>query len=120
MKRRHLLWENLRLLAVGEDPADHAARGGSPLAQFATPHTFNPNLSLGNALLAVAMCLARVFGACVLFALWGGLSVYVCSAIEDRFWRAAAVLPLVVLLLAAVAALMIAISLVERRLRHRG
>lgn len=119
MKRRQLLWENLRILAVGEIPPD-SARGGSPLAQFATPHTFNPNLSVGNALLAVAACLARVFGACVLFALWGGLSVYVWSAIEGHFWRSAAVLALVFLLLAAMAALMIAISLVERRIGRKG
>ena len=119
MKRHRRLWENLRLLAIGKDPPDHAARGGSPLAQFATPHTFAPNLSPGLALLAVAASLARVFGACVLFALWGGLSVFVWSAIENHFWRAAAVLALVLLLLAALAALMIAISLFERRIRRK-
>jgi ABC-type Fe3+ transport system permease subunit len=60
-----------------------------------------------------------VFGACILFALWGGISVYVWSAIESHFWRSAAVLALVLLLIAAIAALMIAISLLERKIRRK-
>jgi hypothetical protein len=119
MKMHRPLWEKLRLLTGPEDPPDRATGGGSPLAQFAAPHTFNPNLSLGSALLAVAASLARVFGACVLFAMWGGLSVYVWSGIENHFWRAGAVAALVLLLLAAVAALMIAISLAERRIARK-
>jgi hypothetical protein len=119
MTKTQFLWENLWRLAGPEDAPDSAARGGSPLSQFAAPHTFSPNLSPGNALFAVVACLARVFGGCILFAVWGGLSAFAWSAIESRFWRAAAVAPLLLLLLAALAALMIAISLAERTIRRK-
>lgn len=91
-----------------------ASQNRSMFTRFATPHTFSPDLSLGEALVAVAGCLARIFGGCVLFAVWGGLSAWAWSAIESHFWRAAAECPLLALFLAALAGWMAAVSAVER------
>jgi hypothetical protein len=91
-----------------------AERGRSVFSQFAAPYTFSPDLSLGEALIAVAACLARVFSACVLFSVWGAFSVLAWSAISDRFWRAVAIPPLILLFLVALAILMIVISVVQR------
>jgi hypothetical protein len=94
-------------------------QGRSMFSRFAAPHTFGPDLSLGEALVAVAGCLARIFGACVLFAVWGGASAFAWSAIANRFWRVAAEPPLLLLFLAALASLMIAVSAVERSITPR-
>ena len=93
-------------------------RPGRP--RLAVPYIFSPNLTLGGALIAVAACLARIFSACALFAVWGTVSALAWSAIENRFWRAVAVLPLVLVFLAALAALMIAISTLERMIARKG
>jgi uncharacterized membrane protein len=84
------------------------------LSRFAVPYTFGPDLNLGEALVAVAGTLARIFGFCALLALWGGISVFAWSAIGSRFWRVAAEPPLFLLFLAALAALMLGVSTVER------
>jgi hypothetical protein len=86
------------------------------LSRFAVPYTFNPDLNLGEAAAAVAGCLARIFGACVLFAIWGGVSVLAWSNIESHLWRALAVLGLVLLFLATLATLMAAISALEQKI----
>ena len=100
--------------------AAHAgSQDHSVLSRLAVPYTFNPNLSLGDALVAVAAALTRIFGASVLFAVWGGVSALAWSAIENRFWRAIAVLPLVLLFLVGLATLMIAISAAERLIAHK-
>lgn len=90
-----------------------AARGRSAFSRFATPYTFSPDLPLAEALVAIAGCLTRVFGGCILFAVWGAGSISVCGAIASRFWRAAAVPPLVLLFLAALAALMMVVTGIE-------
>ena len=91
------------------------SRGRSVFAPFATPHTFNPDMGAGEALFAIAGTIARIFGACVLFSLWGGFSAWTWSAIPSHFWRMAAVGPLVLLFLAALAAFMRSVTAVERR-----
>jgi hypothetical protein len=93
---------------------DAAARGRSVFSRFAVPYTFSPDLSLGEALVAIAGCLTRVFSACLLFSVWGALSAFAWIAMSSHFWRAVAVLPLVLLFLLALAVLMGAISKVER------
>jgi hypothetical protein len=97
---------------------DHApgapSQAGSVFSRLEVPYTFSPSLSFGGALIAVVSCLARIFSACLLFAIWGGLSALAWSGIGNHFWRAAAVLPLVLLFLVGLATLMIAISAVER------
>jgi len=98
---------------------DAAPRSRSVFAGLAVPHSFHPDLGPAEALVAVVACLARIFGACVLFALWGGFAAWAWSAIPSHFWRMAAVGPLVLLFAGALAALMLAISSVEVRFRPK-
>jgi hypothetical protein len=93
------------------------ARGRSIFASLAVPYTFKPDLGPGEAAVAVLGCLARIFGACLLFALWGGFSAFVWISIGSRFWRVSAVLPLVLIFPAALAFLMLAISAAEKKIR---
>ena len=96
-----------------------ASQGRSMFSRFAAPHTFGPDLSPAESLVAIAGCLTRIFGGCALFAVWGGAGAFAWNAIGNRFWRVAAEMPLFLLFLAALAGLMIAVSAVERRLgRH--
>jgi hypothetical protein len=95
------------------------ARKRSVFARLAMPHSFNPDLGAGEALSAVAGTLARIFGACLLFALWGGFSAWVWTAIASHFWRIAALGPLVLVFFGAFAALMLAIAAVERAIAPR-
>jgi hypothetical protein len=98
------------------DSTSHsAAPGRSVFARFAVPYSFNPDLRPREALFAVVGCLARIFGGVLLFAAWGGLSALALSAIGNRFWCAVAVLPLILLFLAALAFLMFTISAIENR-----
>lgn len=114
MQRLRMLMEKLLPLVLSDREPEAGAQDRSMLVRLAVPYTFSPNLSLGDSLVAVAGCLARIFSACLFFAVWGGLSALAWSSIENHFWRAAAVLPLVLLFLAGLATLMIAITLVER------
>ncbi len=86
------------------------------LGRFATPHTFCPDMSSGEALVAVAAVLARIFGGCVLFALWGGATGAAWSAIGNHFWRWPAVAGLFVVFVSALAGLMMATAAIERRI----
>jgi hypothetical protein len=86
------------------------------LSRLAVPYTFGPDLTLGEALLAVMLCLTRIFSACLLLAAWGGFSAFVWGAIVSHFWRAAAVLVLVSIFLTCFVLLMRAISRMEKRI----
>jgi hypothetical protein len=104
----------------GTDTApDRNTAAKSPFARLAIPFMFNPDLAPGGALVAVIGALARIFGACVLFALWGGFSAWVWSVVTDEFWRLAAVGPLVLLLPAALISLLLTIGAVEARFRPK-
>jgi hypothetical protein len=110
----------LAALIVADLAPHPGSQGRSTLSRFAMPYTFGPDLSLAGALVAVAGCLTRIFSAVALFAVWGSLSVRAWSTIANGFFRVAAELPLLLLFLAGLAALMIAISTVERILApHR-
>jgi|ERR1035438_2229139 hypothetical protein len=89
--------------------------GHRSLAQrFAIPHDFPPNLSVREAVIRVAAALARILLGSLLFALWGVFSARTWSAIPSHFWKAAAILPLVLLFLAPFTALMAGISVMVR------
>ena len=64
---------------------------------------------------ATGACL-RIFLGSLLFAVWGTYSLETWGAIRSYFWRAAALLPLLVLFLLAFAVLMLAISALVRTL----
>ena len=119
MKRLRKLAGKLWLLMFPDRAPEPAGPGRSVLSRLATPHTFNPNLSFGEALVAIAGSLARIFSTCALLAVWGGVSAMAWVAIENHFWGAVAVLLLVLLFLAVLAALMIGISAMERRIGPR-
>ena len=99
---------------------DSAPDAGSPsksvFARLAVPHSFNPDMGPVEALLAVVGTLVRIFGACILFALWGGFSAWAWSAIGSHFWRMAAAAPLVLVFPAALAAFMMTVTAVGRRI----
>lgn len=120
MRRLRAFAEKLRPLIFPDHAPRAAGQHRAAASRLAVPYVFSPNLSFGDALIAVAACLARIFGACALFAVWGGVSALAWSAIENHFWRAAAMLPLVLLFLAGLATLMIAISAVERAIAPKG
>jgi hypothetical protein len=80
------------------------------------PHSFNPDLGAAEALLAVAGTMARILGACLLFALWGGFSAWVWMAIPTRFWRIAAMGPLLLVFVAALGGLMLTVTALERKI----
>jgi hypothetical protein len=88
----------------------------SVFSRLATPYTFSPDLAFGEALLAVVLCLARIFSACLLAAAWAGLSAFAWGAIASHVWRAAAVLVLVPTFLTGFVLLMLAISGLEKRI----
>jgi hypothetical protein len=78
---------------------------------FGVPHTFNPNLSVGEALFAVLVALGRIFAGCFNFALWGVAAWITYEAIGNPILRVLALLPIALLFLASTAALMFGISL---------
>lgn len=89
----------------------------SVFARLAVPFMFNPDLGPAAALVAVAGALARIFGSCLLLAFWGGFSAWAWTSIENRFWRMAAVGPLVLLFPGVLAALLLGIAAVEARFK---
>ena len=91
----------------------------SVFARLAVPFMFNPDLGPAAALVAVAGALARIFGSCLLLAFWGGFSAWAWTSIENRFWRMAAVGPLVLLFPGVLAALLLGIGAVEARFKAR-
>lgn len=92
----------------------------SLFACLAMPHTFKPDLGPVAALIAVMGTLARIFGACFLFALWGGFCAWTWTAIGSRFWRVAAVAPLALLFPVALAGLLLGIGAIEKRFEARA
>ena len=92
--------------------------GGAPEAArsvgeaLAIPHTFNPSLTFAGALIAVVSALTRIFLGCMLLAMWGVGTLTAWSRIHNHFFAGLAMIPLILLLLALFASLMIAISTV--------
>jgi hypothetical protein len=104
----------------GSDSAHREpAESKSVFARFAVPFMFNPNLGPVGALVAVAGALARIFGSCILLALWGGFSAWAWTCIANRFWRMAAVGPLVLLFPGVLAGLLLGIGAIESKFKAR-
>ena len=74
------------------------------------PYTFNPGLSLGEAILAVIVAFTRIFLGSVLFSLWGVAAWMIYAAIGNPILGVLAVLPIIALFAISMAALMLAIS----------
>ena len=84
------------------------------------PHTFHPALTFTGALIATVSWVSRILLGNILFAFWGAGSLRALSRIHGYFWKALALPPLIAAFLVSFGALMIAITIVIRRLApHR-
>jgi len=105
-------------------PGTHSAHrepteSQSVFARLALPFMFNPDLGPVGALIAVVGALARIFGSCLLLAFWGGFSAWAWTSIANRFWRIAAVGPLVLLFPGVLAGLLLGIGAIESKFKAR-
>ena len=80
------------------------------------PHSFPPDLTPAAACIAIMGALARIFLGSMLFAVWGVSTALLWNAIGNSWWGWAAVVLMILLFLAALAALMLAISSAVRAL----
>jgi hypothetical protein len=92
--------------------------GRPTLERFATPHTFNPALSIPEAMVAVAGAFSRIFLGSLLFAIYGVYSLVAWNAMSF-FWRAVTLPFFIVVFLVLFAALMIGISAAMNRVVPR-
>jgi hypothetical protein len=106
----------LDLLLPAGSPVDVKDR--SEFERFALPHDFKPRLSFGEAVIAVACTITRIFLGSLLFAVWGTYSFMAWSTIRNLLLRAMVLLPLLLLFFLFFALLMIAISAVQRVISH--
>jgi len=90
-------WAYFRRLAFSAFIGEVAPADASRLERFALPYVFKPRLSLGDAFAAAIFMLLRIFMGSLLFAFWGTGTLLAWSAIGNRFWRVAALLPLLLL-----------------------
>jgi len=74
MQRLRAFADKLSALISSDRAPDAAIEDRSVFSRLAVPYTFSPSLSLGDGLLSIAVCLTRIFSACGLFAVWGGIS----------------------------------------------
>jgi hypothetical protein len=102
----------LDLLLPAADPVDGKDR--SQFERLVLPHDFKPRLSFGEAVIAVASTISRIFLGSLLFAVWGTYSFMAWTTIQNLFLRVLVLLPLLLLFFLFFALLMIAISAVER------
>jgi hypothetical protein len=84
--------------------------------RFALPYTFKPQLSFIQALIGTVGAVLRILLGSLLFAIWGTYSLVARAEIGSYFWRVAALVFLFLSFLVSLAALMLAISVLERRL----
>lgn len=105
------------LLIPGTDGTG-SIEGRSTLERFATPHTFNPSLSIPEAAVAVAGAFSRIFLGSLLFAIYGVYSLVAWNAMSF-FWRAVTLPFLIIVFLILFAALMIGISAAMNRVVPR-
>ena len=88
----------------------------SEFERLAIPFTFQPRISLFEAMLAVTAGLARIILGSILFAVCGTGIWMTWAAIPNPFLRMAAVVPMVLTFFVLLALLMIGIGLLLRRL----
>ncbi len=86
----------------------------SPYERFAIPHSFKPQLSLSQAVIAAGGALLRIFFGSLLFAVWGTYSFLAWSTIPNLIWRSAVLLILGVLFAVLMTLLMLSISALVR------
>jgi hypothetical protein len=96
--------------------ADYESQSGdrSRYERIPLPHSFKPELSFLAGVTAAFGAFFRIVAGAILFAFWGGYSLFLWSAIHNYFLRTAALLALFLLFLLSFALMMIAISALVR------
>jgi hypothetical protein len=93
---------------------ERPARGAPVFSKFALPRQCNPALGFVEGAVAAAAVFARILALCVIFAVWGVMSLVGWSRIASPFWRGVVLLPLVLALPAALLPVMLVIAAIER------
>ena len=86
----------------------------SAYERFAIPFTFQPRLSLLEAVVAAIGAFLRIFLGCLLFAVWGTYTLFAWSMIHKPLLRVAAVMALFMLFLFLLALLLVTIAFLIR------
>jgi hypothetical protein len=108
------LWEKVRAeLFPPTEPAAETT-GRSDYERLAIPHTFKPQLSLIEAIIAAFGAFLRIFLGSLLFAVWGTYTLFAWAKLGNYFWRVVAMVPLTLLFLLTFTFLMLAISAAVR------
>ena len=84
--------------------------------RFAIPHTFAPNMSVGEAIVASLAAMARILLGSLLFAVWGVYTIRLYNAIGSPLWRTLVLFPLLLLFAFLFGGLMFVISAIMRKL----
>jgi hypothetical protein len=101
-----------------ESPVDRTGRPG--FRRLAVPHTFKPELSFKEAVIASIAAFLRIFLGSILFGFCGWYSLVALKAIRTPLWRATAALPMIAGFLLLFALLMAGISACVRRLMPKS
>jgi hypothetical protein len=80
----------------------------------AIPHTFKPQLSFLEAVVATIGAFLRVLLGCLVFAVWGTYSLFAWSMIRNPFWRVGVQLPLFLSFIVSFVLIMLAIAALVR------
>ena len=88
----------------------------SSYERFAIPHSFKPQLSVGEAVIAAGGAMLRIFFGSLLFAVWGTYTFLAWSVVKNLFLRGLVILVLAVLFAASMTLLLLAISALMRML----
>ena len=98
----------------GQDPAR------STYERFAIPYSFNPRLSLAEAVIAAGGALLRILLGSILFAVWGTYTFLALSAIKNVFLRGFVLLAMIALFAVLLTLLMLSITALVRLLWPRS
>jgi len=105
MRNSYIAWAQALLFP----PPAESAEDRSQHERLAIPHTFKPQLSFPEAVVATIGASLRLLLGCLLFAVWGTYSAFAWSTIRNPFLRIAVELPLLLCFLISFALLMLAI-----------
>ena len=83
--------------------------------RFAIPHSFKPQLSFTEAVVAAGGAFLRIFLGSLLFAVWGVYTILAWNAIPNVFLRGVVLLALVSTFVLALAFLMLVVSALVRK-----
>ncbi len=103
------------LLVVAPNPDSDIDPNRPSYERLAIPHSFKPQLSLGEAVISAAGAFLRIFLGSVLFAVWGAYTLHAWSSIHNLFLRGGIMLVLFVLFVVSFALLLLGVSALVRK-----